>query len=294
MAFIGTKHQKMLVFSGFFILFYLMIWLLSLGQMILQGNAIPLLNMGYVGLGIQTVLKHRSIFTRFQPQEDDRILGYALMILGMGLFVYAYGVQQSFSFQSIAIDFVILGMVWSHWGLRIFRRFPIELSVLLLGLYPNLEYLTHTVISLFVPIGWLEVFMAKASAVGLTLGGLQAGADGPYVRIPPQHSILIYPGCSGFGMALVLIGLGFLIGRMRGFSGAKTCFLMTIGWALALLSNILRIMLMTIAIVHWGTASFEFWHGPIGGQIFSSFLFTAYYYVAIGFMNLKITRKSIL
>jgi exosortase/archaeosortase family protein len=294
MAFIETKHQKILVFSGLFVLFYLVIWFFSLGQLILQGNTVPLLSIGFVAIAIQQLWKHRSRFTRFHPQEDDRLLGYASILLGLCLFAYSVGVQKSFSFQAIAIDFVILGMAWSHWGLKVFLRFPLDVSILLLGLYPNLEYLSHTVISWIAPEAWLEQFMAKASGLGLVLVGLQASSDGAYVRIPPNHSILIYPGCSGFGMALVLMGMGFLIGRMRGFSAVKILAFMTIGWALALLSNILRIMLMTVAIVNWGSSSFEFWHGPIGGQIFSSLLFTAYYYVAIGFMDFKINRKSIL
>jgi exosortase/archaeosortase family protein len=90
-----------------------------------------------------------------------------------------------------------------------------------------------------------------------------------------------------------LIGVSFLLGRLMGMSWKKTIGLMLIGWGLAMLSNILRIMLMTIAVVYWGQKSFEFWHGPVGGQIFSGVLFTIYYYVVAGWMNLKFNSRGL-
>ncbi|HTL88448.1 MAG TPA: archaeosortase/exosortase family protein, partial [Leptolyngbya sp.] len=53
--------------------------------------------------------------------------------------------------------------------------------------------------------------------------------------------------------------------------------LIAIGIGLALTLNVLRISVMVLAAVYWGEAAFEFWHGTIGGQIFSGVLFTLYY-----------------
>jgi hypothetical protein len=41
------------------------------------------------------------------------------------------------------------------------------------------------------------------------------------------------------------------------------------------------VMLLAIASVYWGKASFEFWHGPIGGQMFAMVLFTIFHYMVM-------------
>jgi exosortase/archaeosortase family protein len=57
--------------------------------------------------------------------------------------------------------------------------------------------------------------------------------------------------------------------------------LIVMGWTVAMVLNVPRIMLLAIASVYWGEHSFEFWHGPIGGQMFSAVMFTVYYYIAM-------------
>ncbi|NJL38340.1 MAG: exosortase/archaeosortase family protein [Leptolyngbyaceae cyanobacterium SM1_4_3] len=51
---------------------------------------------------------------------------------------------------------------------------------------------------------------------------------------------------------------------------------------MALVLNIPRITLVTLASVYWGQYWFDFWHGSWGSQIFMSVVFTIYYYIIMG------------
>ncbi|MFM2432056.1 MAG: cyanoexosortase, partial [Cyanobacteriota bacterium] len=129
---------------------------------------------------------------------------------------------------------------------------------------------------------------AHARAQLQAFGQADHGHPGAYVLLP-AGAVWVGPGCSGFSMALVLLGTGFLIGKFTGMTWRKTLGIMLIGWFLAMIFNVPRIMLLAIASVYWGKQSFEFWHGPIGGQIFAGVLFTIYYYAAMWIID----RRSI-
>jgi exosortase/archaeosortase family protein len=68
-------------------------------------------------------------------------------------------------------------------------------------------------------------------------------------------------------------------------SFAKLAGMVAIGMVLALLFNLPRIMLLALSEAYWGSASFDFWHGIWGGQIFSTILFTIYYYVVMALVK---------
>jgi exosortase/archaeosortase family protein len=126
----------------------------------------------------------------------------------------------------------------------------------------------------------LEQIMAWLGAIQLNLIGFKAIAQGLYVKLP-EGAVMVGAGCSGFDMAYTLMGCSFLFGRFMNVSWRRIGVLIAVGWGLAMICNMPRIALLAIASVYWGKASFEFWHGPIGGQIFSAVMFTVYYYVAM-------------
>ena len=65
-----------------------------------------------------------------------------------------------------------------------------------------------------------------------------------------------------------------------------------IGILLALVANVPRIMLLAIAVVYWGKDAFEFWHDPIGGQLFATVLLTLYYYIAMTIIQSKPSPRN--
>ena len=92
-------------------------------------------------------------------------------------------------------------------------------------------------------------------------------------------------------MATIIAVASLVLGLFLKQSLPKVALMTTLGVILALLANIPRIMLMAMAEAYWGKASFEFWHGFWGGQIFSSILFTIYYYVVMAVIKHQRKQK---
>jgi exosortase/archaeosortase family protein len=102
----------------------------------------------------------------------------------------------------------------------------------------------------------------------------------------------VYPGCSGFDMAMTMIGLSVLVGIIFHLNIKRTVMLTLASVALALILNVIRIALMTLATAYWGDEVFDFWHGSWGGQIIVGVLFTAYYYLIIWILPQSIIPTS--
>jgi exosortase/archaeosortase family protein len=119
---------------------------------------------------------------------------------------------------------------------------------------------------------WLRAIGFKANSLGAQLS-------------LPEGAVLVASGCSGFDMSFTLMATGWLMGLFYRLRGRKTLLIMVSGVVLAMTLNVPRIMLLAISSVYWGKASFEFWHGPVGGQIFASVLFTIFYYLVMWIVN---------
>ncbi|MBD2021735.1 archaeosortase/exosortase family protein, partial [Leptolyngbya sp. FACHB-36] len=132
--------------------------------------------------------------------------------------------------------------------------------------------------------------MAWCGAGALRVIGQPAVVQGTLVSLP-GGSVEVAWGCNGFNMAFTMAAAGLIMGLFLNQSRLQTIGLMAIGIVLALVFNVPRIMLLTLASVYWGKAAFEFWHGPWGGQIFTGVLFTVYYYAVMGLTN-RSPKKS--
>lgn len=136
--------------------------------------------------------------------------------------------------------------------------------------------------------------MAWLGGNALSMIGQPVSVQGPFLSLSstmnPEKAVEVASGCSGFDMAFPIAGFAFIMGMFFKQSWRKTFALMAIGVVLALAFNVPRIMLLAFAVVYWGKDSFEFWHGPIGGQIFSMIMLTAYYYIAMAIINYKPKR----
>ncbi len=281
-----TSHSRFITLAALVSICYLPSWLGFLLNSIWHGQSYAILNLGALAVGAKVFLNHRQDLANVKVEEDDRFLGYALATAGMIALALFRGFHQPLTLQYIATMMIFLGIIWSTWGIIIFRQFPFTLFLVLMGLYPNLYFVAFQISKFFTSEDSLEHVMAWAGSVGLNLIGYQSVAKATYV-ILPQGSIVIWPACSGFEMMFILAGVSVLVAKFMQLSWTKGFMLVLFGWSMAALMNVPRIMLLAIASIFWGKQSFDFWHGPIGGQIFSCLLFTLYYYGVMGILNYK-------
>jgi exosortase/archaeosortase family protein len=284
---IKTSHRRLLTGATLVAACFLPTWLGLLTKATIDGSSVPVLNLGFLALGIYAFWQNRVLLLQsLKAESDDRFLGYLLMATGVVGFCVFHGLQKSTSLQAFSVMLTIAGMFGSTWGLGIFGRFPVAIGLFLVSIYPDIEYVAIRVCRFFTSPDMLEQIMAWLGSIGLNLIGFKATAQAAYVTLP-TGSVWVGPGCSGFEMVLVLMGTGFLMGRFMQLTWQKTAGLMVFGWALSLIFNIPRIMLLAIASVYWGKQSFDFWHGPIGGQMFAMVLFTVYYYAVMWVIDRK-------
>ncbi len=278
---IRDRHSQIVSIGLLFIVAYLPTWLGSIGRGILEGKSDSILNFGLIFLGLQTIHSQRHKLKELQSVgSDDRFLGYMVMLTGIVTFIFFHSITFSSSFQAMAIMLLLVGIGGSTWGLGFFGLFPASIIYVLIAIYPDTAFIAIRICRFFTSEDLLEHVMASLGAIQLNLIGYQAVAQGAYVTLA-KGSVLVGPGCTGFDMAYTLMGCSFLFGRFMNVSWRRIVALIAVGWGIAMICNMPRIALLAIASIHWGPKSFDFWHGPIGGQIFSAVMFTIYYYVAM-------------
>lgn len=287
-----TRHRRIVTIASLVAACYLPTWLGIAIWGISQGKSDFILNLGAIGVGLQILWPQRSSFHSISVGGDDRFLGYALIALGVSTFIFFHSITWSASLQALATMMILSGILWSSWGLEVFQKFPLAIILLLTSLYPDLIFIAIRFFRFFTSEDMLEHIMAWGGSFGLRLLGYAAQSEGAVLSIPSQGSVLVAAGCTGFEMAFNLGGIGFLMGHFMNLNRKKMLILMVAGVVLAWFCNVPRIMLLAIASIYWGKSSFEFWHGPIGGQIFAGILFTIYYYVAMGIIDRKPKVKT--
>ncbi len=275
------RHSQVVAIGLLFILAYLPTWGRVIWDGIITGRSDSVLNFGLIFLGLQTIHTQRTKLRELpRVGGDDRFLGYGLMLIAVVTFIFFHSINFSNSFQALAIMLLLIGIAGSTWGLGFFGLFPLASLYLLISIYPDTSFIAIRVCRFFTSENMLEQVMAYFGSIGLNIIGYKAIAEAALVKLP-EGAVLVAAGCTGFDMAYTLVGCSFLFGIFMRVSWRRILALVVIGWTIAMVFNIPRIMLLSLASVYWGKASFEFWHGPIGGQIFSAVMFTIYYYVAM-------------
>ncbi len=279
---LSTSHGRVLACAALFGFIYLPTWSGIIWSEILHGSSSPFLNLAFMGYGINEFWQKRDQLSRCTAETDDRILGYCCLFFSIGLFVVA---GSSASAKAVLAMAALIGVIISTYGLSVFGQMGMAIVLLVASLYPSLIFISNF-IRQATTSNLLEQSMAHLGAIGLGLIGYQPSVQGELLRLP-EGAVQVGSGCSGFDMAFTLGFTGFLIGLFMKRNWKMTALLIGSGIATSLVLNIPRIMLLAIASIHWGKQSFEFWHGPIGGQIFSCLLFTVYYYLAMWLIDRK-------
>jgi exosortase len=272
-----TTHGRVVLLGMVAIACYFPTWGRVTWHVVAKGGSDFLINWGLMGLALREFWHHRGLISQMDAPPEDRWMGYA--ILGCGLAMIPMALHSA-SFQSLLAAMILGSLLLSQWGVAFFVRFPSSVVMLLFSFYPDMGYLANQTWRALTPHLILERVTARLASSGLQGIGFKALAQGPFLSLP-EGSVEVASGCSGFDMAFTLLAVGGLMGLYYQLKKRQTLAIILIGVALALTMNIPRVMLLAIASVYWGKASFEFWHGPIGGQIFAAILFTIFHYIVM-------------
>jgi exosortase/archaeosortase family protein len=286
---LATWHGRIILTGLTVGILYFQAWLGGLFVRASQGSAgIPLIGAA-VFIGLNQLWSNRRAIAQLHASEEDRTLGYLLIIFGVIVFPFC-----RFALWPQAIIWLVIlgGVVISNWGVQFFKKYPLPTLLMIITVYPKPGALARTLWETMAPKHFLELAMAQAGAAGLRIFGLPAMAEGTIVTLPPDGSVLVGWGCNGFNMAFTMAATGLIMGLVYKQRWLSILAMMVLGIILALIFNIPRIMMLTIASLYWGENWFDFWHGGWGSQIFTTILFTPYYYAAMAIIKRRPEKAS--
>jgi exosortase/archaeosortase family protein len=280
----GTKttHQRIICAGLLVGLGYFPVWVYSLVKSSFIGTSDLFLVPALAYLGFQGLWQQRHTLDQQAAGPEDRFLGYMLVFTAVVAFPFCRFETWS---QAVIWAIALLGIAISTWGLDFLKAYPLQCGLIGVSAYPNFAFVTQEVGRVVSPHNFLENLMAQSGGMMLGLIGHPATIKGNYIYLASGGGVEVLPACNGFDMAVTVATFGLVMGLFMKQPLTKAIAIAVAGYVLGLLFNVPRIVVLTFASVYWGKPSFDFWHGPIGGQIFSSILLTIFYYVAMGVMN---------
>ncbi|HEY9640883.1 MAG TPA: cyanoexosortase C [Coleofasciculaceae cyanobacterium] len=237
-------------------------------------NGYPSVLLLAVALGLSILWGQRRPLAALRASAEDRMLGGLLIFSTAAILPIC---QSSIWAQNLLGLLLLLGIACSCWGMSFFSKYALPAFLITLGLVHQPGILAKTLWQALTPPQFLERLMAWAGTMALNLIGQPATVQGTLITLP-KGAVEVEWGCNGFFMAQTMAIASLVLGIWLHQSRSKILIMMILGSVLALIFNIPRIMLVTVAAVYWGKDWFRFWHGFWGGQIFVAFLFTVYYY----------------
>lgn len=258
-------------------LVYLPIWLWSIARRMYMGSSSVVLNLCFIALGFYLIFEQRNKLKTFKADAEDRFVGYALVIGTVTMHSFLFSAP---SLQAITSATSLIGVSLSVFGNRFVRKYTLAISMIVLGLLPKYLELGYSIGKIILPHDVLEKLMALVSGSILQLIGQPAIIHGKIIQVG-NGAVNIADGCSGYSMAVILAGVGFIVGIFYKLKPMKTFWLMLTGVVIALTINVPRILLLTYSVIYWGDASFKFWHDGWGSQIVAGIMLTVFYYVSM-------------
>ncbi len=270
-----THHGRFVLIGLTVGLFYLPAWAGYLFPRALQGKIGWFLVFAMLGMAALELRTKRKTLRQLSASEEDRWLGYLLIVSGAALFPFCRFALWS---QALVWLSVLVGIVISTWGVQFFYKFVMPTFFVGLTVYPRIGLISRGLWDFFTPYLFLERTMAWISSIAMRGIGFPATQQGEFITFP-EGAVEVGWGCNGLDMALTVAAAGLFMGLLYKQKRSQMIWLISCAVVVALIANIPRLMIVTIANVYWGPWWFDFWHGFWGGQIFSGVLFTGYYYV---------------
>ena len=260
-----NTHNR-LVMAGLFVgVVFLPFWLYDIILGTIHGAA-SLLMVSALALGLHQLWRQRHHLAKLLVPSEDRWLGHLIILVGLGAAPFCATAEWS---QKLIWVMILCGIAISTWGFAFFPKYPAPVFLIAVGLFPQPTAVGKAVWDVFTPPEALERFMAWCGGIGLNLIGQTATVDWTLISLP-AGTVRVDWGCSGYDLACIAAVASLLMGLFFKQSFWKTSLLVLVGIILAMIANIPRIMLMSMADAYWGPESFEFWQGFWGGQIFVS------------------------
>ena len=241
----------------------------------------------FVGLSFYLLWRQQRHLAMLDAAEEDRLLGYLLIICGIVLFPFC---RFAIWPQALLWTIILAGIACCSWGVQFFWQQQLLVVSALITVYPQPTGTARLLWQSVTPYEFLERIMAQAGAWALRLFGWQASAVEALV-VFPEGAVDVEWGCNGFDMALTMVVAGLVMGLFLKQSRLRILGFIAIGVIASLVFNVPRVMLLAVASVYWGHRAFEFWHGPWGGQLFSGVLFTGYYYVIMWIVHMQADKR---
>ncbi|WP_017318671.1 cyanoexosortase C [Mastigocladopsis repens] len=269
-----TAHDWIVLCGLVVGLWYLPSWLGNLLNLVVHGVAFPLLVFVAAYLAIQELWHQRNQLAKLIAPVQQRRLGHILILTSVGLFPFC---RFAFWPQALLWFLVLVGITLSSWGVSFFKKYPCPTFLILLSVHPTPNYLVDY---LWRTVNYhtLEQLVAWSSSLALQAIGQSATSTHNLIYLG-TGAIQVEWGCTGTDMAITMATTSLLLGLILKQSWLQTVGLVIVGITLAFVLNVPRIMLLAFANSFWGKEAFEFWHGGWGEQIFSTILFTIYYYL---------------
>lgn len=277
-----TYHSRLVVVGVLIGVVFLPFWLYDVIAGTLHGAA-SLLLVSAFALGLYQLWSQRHLLKQMKASHDDRWLGHMIILAGIGAAPFCAFAEWS---QKLIWLMILFGIAVSSWGFAFFGRYSAAVFMIVLGMFPQPTTVGKAVWEMFTPPEILERSMTWSGVLGLKAIGQTAVAEWTLISFPRiDSSVRVDWGCSGYDMACIIGVASLLMAIYFKQSFWKTVGITLISMAMALVANVPRIMLMAMANAYWGQASFEFWHGFWGGQIFLGLLFTVHYYVVMAIVK---------
>ena len=269
-------------------LVYLPVWLGYLIPQALKGKIGWFLIFSMLFLAGLELWNKQKMLEQLEASEEDRLIGYLLIASGVVLFPFC---RFAIWPQALLWLMILIGIVCSTWGIEFFRRFMVPTFFVGLTVYPRIGLISRFVWELLFPAQLLERVMAAIASAAMRVIGFPATQEGIFISFP-EGAVKVGWGCNGLDMAITIAAAGLFMGLLYKQKRTQMIWLISSAAIIALIANIPRLMLVTIAHVYWGSWWFHFWHGFWGGQIFSGVLFTIYYYVVEALTKHQTGRPS--
>jgi exosortase/archaeosortase family protein len=269
-------------------LWYLPAWLGILLKLLAHGVAFPLLVFGAAYLAIQQLWHQRNQLAKLIAPVEQRRLGHIVILTSVGLFGFC---RFAFWSQALLWFLVLVGIALSSWGVSFFKKYPQPTFLILLSIHPTPNYLIDYLWRAVNDHKTLEHLVAWSGSLGLQAIGQSATSTDNIIYLG-TGAIQVEWGCTGTDMAITMAATSLLLGLIFKQNWVQTVGLVILGIVLAFVLNLPRIMLLAFANTFWGKEAFEFWHTGWGGQIFSTILFTIYYYLMKGIFSERSVKSQ--
>lgn len=278
---IQTHHGRTVLLGLLIGLIYFPAWASYLIERALLGKIGWFFIVSMLAFTGYRLWSERQLLSKLKASEEDRFLGHLLIFSGVAVFFWC---RFALWPQALVWLMVLAGIAFSTWGIRILSKLLLPCFFVGLTVYPRIGLISRMMWELFIPHEGLEKVMAWASSWAMRVVGFPATQEGVYITFP-QGAVVVGWGCNGLDMAITVAAAGLFIGLLYKQNRFQMLGLIGIAAFIALLANVPRLMLVTIAHVYWGPWWFNFWHGFWGGQIFSGVLLTVYYYAVMALIK---------